>query len=159
MTFPPQRVRRTPAFWIASGAGVGLAPVAAGTFGSVAALLPWLLLRELPGWGYALAVSAVFVLGTWAAQRVIVDMREEDPGVVVIDEFVGLWIALSTAPRGWGWIALGFALFRLFDIWKPWPVSWADRRIKGGVGTMLDDVVAGLYALAALQLLIAVFRG
>lgn len=159
MTFPPRRVRKTLAFWVASGAGAGLAPFAAGTFGSVAALIPWLLLRELPGWAYALAVLAVFALGTWAAQRVIADMREEDPGVVVIDEFVGLWVALFAAPRGWGWIALGFALFRLFDIWKPWPVSWADKRIKGGFGTMLDDVVAGLYALVALQLLIVVFRG
>lgn len=159
MSFPPQRVRRRAAFWIASGAGVGLAPFAAGTFGSLAALIPWLLLRELPGWAYALTVLAVFALGAWAAQRVIADMREEDPGVVVIDEFVGLWVALFAAPRGWGWIVLGFALFRLFDIWKPWPVSWADRRIKGGFGTMLDDVIAGLYTLAVLQLLILLFRG
>lgn len=151
MSFPPRHLRRLPAFWIASGLGSGLAPVAAGTAGSLAALLPWLLLRELPHWAYALVVLAVFALGTWAAQRVIEAMVEDDPGVVVIDEWIGLWIALFAAPAGWGWMLLGFALFRLFDIWKPWPVRWADRRLKGGFGTMVDDVFAGLYALALLQ--------
>jgi phosphatidylglycerophosphatase A len=153
MSFPPRHLRRLPAFWIASGFGSGLAPVAAGTAGSLAALLPWLLLRELPLWAYALVVLAVFALGTWAAQRVIEALVEEDPGVVVIDEWIGLWIALFAAPAGWFWMGLGFALFRLFDIWKPWPVRWADRRLKGGLGTMVDDVLAGLYALALLQAL------
>lgn len=153
MMFPPPRVRRTPAFWIASGFGAGLAPIAPGTVGTLAALLPWLLLRELPLWGYALAVLVVFAIGVWSANKVIAALGEEDPGLVVCDEFVGLWIALFAAPAGWAWMLAGFLLFRLFDIWKPWPVSWADRTLKGGFGTMIDDAFAGAYALLVLQLL------
>lgn len=151
MSFPPRQLRTSPAFWIASGGGSGLAPIASGTFGSLAALLPWLLLRELPPWAYLLAVLAVFALGVWAAQRVIETMREEDPGVVVIDEFIGLWLTLFLAPPGWLWLLVGFLVFRLFDIWKPWPVRWADRRLKGGLGTMVDDVLAGAYGFLCLQ--------
>jgi len=142
-----------PAGWIACGFGSGLSPWAPGTVGSFAALLPWLALRDLP-WSYYLAVTVLaFALGTWASNVAIARLRIDDPGVVVWDEFVGQWIALLPlviAPRAWPWMFLGFALFRLFDIWKPWPVSWADRRIKGGLGVMLDDVVAGFYAAIVL---------
>jgi phosphatidylglycerophosphatase A len=143
---------RHPAGWIASGFGSGLAPVAPGTFGTLAALLPWLALRELALPFYALAVLAAFALGVWASNWVIRTIKVQDPSVVVWDEFVGLWITLAAAPTGWPWIVAGFALFRLFDIWKPWPVRWADREVKGGLGAMLDDALAGLYALLALQL-------
>lgn len=153
MSFPPGQVKRMPAFWLASGGGVGLAPFAAGTFGTVVAVLPWLALRELPPSAYAAVVALVFGVGSWAAQRVIAALRVEDPGFIVIDEFVGLWIALFLVPPGWGWALLGFGLFRLFDIWKPWPVAWADRSVKGGFGTMLDDALAGLMALGVLQAL------
>jgi phosphatidylglycerophosphatase A len=70
---------------------------------------------------------------------------------VVWDEFVGVWITLALAPRGWAWMLAGFALFRLFDIWKPWPVRWADREVHGGLGAMLDDALAGLLGWVALQ--------
>jgi len=138
-----------PAGWIACGFGSGLSRWAPGTAGSAAALLPWLALRDL-GWPiYAVLVTLAFALGVWASNHAIARLRIEDPGVVVWDEFVGQWIALLplvVAPRGWPWVLAAFALFRLFDIWKPWPVSWADRRIKGGLGVMLDDVIAGFYA-------------
>jgi phosphatidylglycerophosphatase A len=145
------RVMRHPAGWIASGLGVGFAPVAAGTFGTLAALLPWWWLRELPLLHYVLVVIAAFALGVWAAQWVIRTTHIEDPSVVVWDEFVGVWIALAAAPRGWVWVLAGFALFRLFDIWKPWPVRWADRDVHGGFGAMLDDALAGLLALLVMQ--------
>ena len=138
-----------PAGWIDCGFGSGLSRWAPGTAGSAAALLPWLALRDL-GWPiYAVLVALAFALGVWASNHAIARLRIEDPGVVVWDEFVGQWIALLplvVAPRGWPWVLAAFALFRLFDIWKPWPVSWADRRIKGGLGVMLDDVIAGFYA-------------
>ena len=141
-----------PAGWIASGFGVGLAPRAAGTFGSLAALVPWWLwLRHLPLAHYLGLVALAFAIGIWAGDWVIARTRIEDPGVVVWDEFIGQWLALLLAPAGWGWMLAGFALFRLFDIWKPWPVRWADRKLHGGFGTMLDDVLAGLYALGVLQ--------
>jgi len=142
---------RTPAGWIASGFGAGFFPIASGTFGTLVALLPWLAWRHLPLWQYALVIVVAFALGAWAAQRVIDSIEVQDPGVVVWDEFVGLWIALFAAPAGWEWMLAGFALFRFFDILKPWPVSWADNHVEGGLGAMLDDAFAGLYALAAMQ--------
>ena len=142
-----------PAGWIASGCGSGLSPFAPGTAGSLAALIPWFALRELPVAAYGLVVAAAFALGLWASNIVVANLRVADPGVIVWDEFVGQWIALAPLlvwPRGWPWIGAGFVLFRLFDIGKPWPVSWADRRIKGGLGVMLDDVLAGAYAAIVL---------
>lgn len=141
-----------PAGWIASGFGSGFAPVAAGTVGSVVALLPWLALRELPLLVYVGVLLVGFALGVWASDWVIRRIQVQDPSVVVWDEFIGLWITLAAAPREWWWIAAGFGLFRLFDIWKPWPVSWADNHLHGGFGAMLDDALAGLYACACLQL-------
>lgn len=139
-----------PAGWIASGFGAGLSPLAPGTVGSAVALLPYPWLRELPLWGYLTFVLAVFVLGIWASRVLVARLRIEDPGCIVVDEFVGQWLALAFVPPGWIWILVGFLLFRLFDVAKPWPVSWADRNVGGGFGVMLDDALAGLLAAAAL---------
>lgn len=144
---------RHPLGWLATGLGSGLSPLAPGTVGSIVALLPWLALRALPLPAYAFAIAAVFALGVHAAQWVIERLGAEDPGLVVIDEFVGVWIALFAAPPGLLWTLVGLLLFRLFDIAKPWPVGCADRRLKGGFGAMADDALAGLLALFALQLL------
>lgn len=144
---------RHPIGWIACGFGSGLSPVAPGTAGSLAALLPWLLLRELPLIGYLAAIALAFALGVWACGFAIRTLRVEDPAAVVWDEFVGQWIALAPLlwlPRGWVWIFASFILFRIFDICKPWPVSWADRKVGGGFGVMLDDVIAGGYAAMVL---------
>jgi len=144
-----------PGGWIACGFGSGLSPWAPGTAGSAAALLPWLALRELDAPYYVLVVAIAFAIGAWASNVAIDRLRIADPGAVVCDEFVGQWIALLPlvlAPRGWPWVVVAFGLFRLFDVWKPWPVSWADRRIHGGVGVMLDDVIAGAYAALVLAL-------
>ena len=91
-------------------------------------------------------------IGVGGTFSTIDGLGAEDPGVVVIDEWIGLWLALFLAPAGWIWMLAGFVLFRIFDILKPWPVSWADRRLKGGFGAMFDDALAGLYALLMLQL-------
>jgi phosphatidylglycerophosphatase A len=146
-------VLRHPAGWIASGFGAGLAPRAPGTVGSVVALLPWLALRDLPWPLYLGALLVAFALGVWASNWVIRSTQVQDPSLVVWDEFVGIWIALLAAPRDLVWMLVGFALFRLFDIWKPGPVHWADAHVKGGVGVMLDDAIAGVLALIALQAL------
>lgn len=146
-------ILRHPAGWIATGLGSGLSPFAPGTAGSAAALLPWLLLRELPPGWYLAVVLAAFMLGVWASHVVVQRMGIEDPGVIVWDEFVGQWITLLpllAGPAGWPWILLGFFLFRIFDVLKPWPVSLADRHVRGGLGVMLDDVLAGVYAALAL---------
>ena len=142
--------------WIASGFGSGFAPIASGTVGSAVALLPWLLLRELPSWGYLTVLAVALGVGIWAAQRVIDRIHVQDPGVIVWDEFIGQWMALFLLPAGpgpfWAWVLAGFLLFRVFDVVKPWPVSWADKRVKGGLGTMLDDLIAGIYTFIVLQL-------
>jgi phosphatidylglycerophosphatase A len=150
---------RHPAGWIATGFGSGLSPIAPGTVGSLAALLPWLALRELPLPYYAASLAIAFALGVWVCGWVVDQLRIADPGVAVWDEFLGLWIALAPLlwqPRGWLWIIGGLMLFRLFDIWKPWPVSWADRSFGGGLGVMLDDALAGAYAAIVLAMLLRI---
>lgn len=142
-----------PAGWIASGFGSGLSPFAPGTAGSLAALLPWLALRELAWPWYVVTLVLAFALGVWAANVMVARLRLADPGAIVWDEFVGQWIALAPLlafAHDWRWIAAGFVLFRVFDVWKPWPVSWADRSVKGGFGVMLDDVLAGVWAAIVL---------
>jgi phosphatidylglycerophosphatase A len=152
-----------PAGWIACGFGSGLSPVAPGTAGSLAALLPWLALRELPLPWFVVVLVLAFALGVWVCDRAVRTLRIADPGAVVWDEFVGQWIALAPllfATRDAWWIFCGFIFFRIFDIAKPWPVSWADRKVSGGFGVMLDDVFAGIYAgmaLLALQQLVHAF--
>jgi phosphatidylglycerophosphatase A len=139
-----------PAGWIATGFGAGLSPFAPGTVGSAVALLPWLWLRELPTLACLGVIVAAFALGVWVSHVLVARLRAEDPGWIVVDEFVGQWLALVFAPPGWIWLLAGFLLFRLFDVWKPWPVSWADRNVEGGFGVMLDDALAGLLAGLAL---------
>lgn len=148
---------RHPAGWIASGFGAGLSPVAPGTVGSLAALVPWLALRELPLPAYVLVLVCAFALGIWACGWLVRALQTADPQVAVWDEFLGQWLTLTplmVVARGWWWIFAGFILFRIFDIAKPWPVSWADRNVGGGFGVMLDDAVAGAYAAIALGLLL-----
>lgn len=150
----------TPAGWLACGFGSGLTPVAQGTFGSLAALLPWLLLRELPLWIYLIVLLLGFAVGVWACDVAGRALGVDDHRSLVWDEFIGQWIALiplllpSWLPAGglkWWMLALGFALFRLFDVWKPWPIRWLDRRVKGGMGVMVDDVIAGVFAAVVLS--------
>lgn len=151
---------RDPWVWIASGLGSGFSPNAPGTFGSLAALIPYFFLRDLhAGWLIG-AIVGVFVIGVIAANKIKRTIAEDDPGLMVLDEWAGQWLtmlpAITLIPMyGWHmplWFELlaGFVLFRLFDILKPWPVSYVDREVKGGFGAMLDDVLAGVYAAAAL---------
>lgn len=140
-----------PAHFFAFGFGSGLAPFAPGTFGTVAAIPLYLLMQPLSLPLYLGLVVLFFLFGVWVCGKAGADLGVHDHGGIVWDEFVGLWITLIAAPVGWGWIVLGFLLFRLFDIWKPWPIGWLDQRVSGGLGVMVDDVVAGLYALLLLQ--------
>ena len=138
--------------WIATGFGSGFAPRAPGTVGSAVALIPWwFVLRHVSWMPYLAVVAIAFAIGVWACHVAGRRIGVDDHRALVWDEFVGQWIALLLAPAGWPWMLAGFALFRLFDVWKPWPVRAADRAVHGGFGVMLDDVLAGLYALLALQ--------
>lgn len=134
----------------ATAFGVGFAPVAPGTWGSLAALpVGWAIAAAFGTAGLCVAAVAVFAVGVWSADGAARRLGREDPGPVVIDEVCGQWIVLLATPLELAWYAAAFALFRLFDIVKPWPASWADRRLAGGLGIMLDDVFAGVYGAAA----------
>ena len=159
MTIPPTLSLRDPAALLATWFGSGLLPKAPGTCGSLAAL-PFAWGIALAGGWLALlvAILLVFVLGWWAAARTAKATGIDDPGCIVIDEVAGQWLVLlATPPVFWHYL-VGFALFRIFDITKPWPVGWADRHVKGGLGIMLDDVLAGLYGLVIIQMLALVWR-
>lgn len=160
LTAPQRRTLLShPAGWIATALGAGLSPKAPGTAGSAIALLPWwFLLRGLPLAWYVVALAAGFALGVWACGIAGRRLGVEDHGALVWDEVVGMWVALFAAPAGWPWMIAGFVLFRLFDIGKPWLVGLADRRVKGGVGVMLDDLVAGIFALVVLQFAVLAVR-
>lgn len=128
--------------------GVGLSPIAPGTCGALAALpIAWAIRAGCGRPGLALAAVTVFGVGWWAAGVFAVARGVHDPSEIVIDEVAGQWLALLAAPLDpVAWV-LAFALFRVFDIWKPWPVRWIDRRVAGGLGIMLDDLAAAGYAL------------
>ena len=140
-----------PAALVATWFGAGLLPRAPGTWGSLAALPFAFALQWRGGW-VALAVGALLVLalGLWAIGVYLRGAQESDPGRVVVDEVFGQFLALLPAATDPLLFALAFVLFRLFDIWKPWPVGWADRRFHGPMGVMLDDGIAGLYAAAGI---------
>ncbi len=136
-----------PAPLIATWVGVGRLPVAPGTWGSAATLpLAWLVASWLgPIWLFA-AAAAVFAVGWWAGGIHARSIGAEDPGEIVVDEVAGQLVALAVVPLDLVYYAAAFVLFRIADIWKPWPVSLAERRLGGGLGIMADDVVAGAYA-------------
>jgi len=139
---------------VCSWFGAGWMKPAPGTWGSLAALpLGWLLFWLAGPPLLAVATVIVFLIGWWASERIVQADGLEDPSWVVIDEVAGQWLTLLLTPPSLLDYAVGFALFRLFDIWKPWPVSWADQKLKGGLGIMLDDVLAGLMGLVVLTLL------
>lgn len=142
-----------PAHFLAVGLGSGLAPKAPGTFGTIAAIPLYLLLTYLPLWQYLAVIAVSALVGIWLCHKTSQDMGVHDHKAIVWDEFVGFWITMIAAPAGWLWIVIGFVLFRLFDVLKPWPISWLDKHLHGGLGIMLDDVLAGFAAFACLQAL------
>lgn len=132
------------------GFGSGLAPKAPGTFGSAFALLfipAWLFL----GFGYTVvAIAVMSLIGIYICDRTANIMGVHDDGRIVWDEFAGQSITflplIYLQQMNWIWVLVGFALFRLFDVWKPWPISVIDRQVQGGFGIMLDDLIAGIWA-------------
>ena len=156
--FTDYRLLKHPYAWIALGFGSGLSKKAPGTVGSVlAALLWWWLMADQALWLQLLVIAVGFELGVRASNWMIAKTGVKDPGYIVWDEFIGQWIALLLLPKTLVACALAFALFRLFDIVKRGPVGWADKHFSGGFGVMIDDVFAGLLALAAAQVLLRVF--
>lgn len=145
---------KNPIHFLALGFGSGLAAKAPGTFGTLAAVPLYLLLAQLPLIWY-LALTLVCVLaGIYICDKAAKDMGVHDHGAIVWDEVAGLLITMIAAPAGLMWLIVGFVLFRLFDIIKPWPIRWLDAKVEGGFGIMIDDVLAGIFALVCLQVIV-----
>jgi phosphatidylglycerophosphatase A len=148
-----------PAHFVALGFGAGLAPVAPGTFGTLVALpIAWLLHATGSDAVYLAATALLFVAGVFAADATARALGVADHGAIVIDEIVAFLVVLYFTPRTWLAQAAAFALFRLFDIVKPPPIREVDARMKGGVGVMLDDLLAAAYTLLALAIAERVLR-
>ena len=141
------------AFTVATFFGIGKAPLAPGTFGSLGALFLWwgLGFNSLSFISQFLLVIVVLLLGTGAISLLKNDLKQIDAPCIVIDEVAGMWVVLMAVPQlSFYWGFLSFLFFRVFDILKPWPCSWVDKKLKNSPGVMLDDLIAGLYAIALL---------
>jgi phosphatidylglycerophosphatase A len=142
-----------PVCFLGLGFGSGLAPRAPGTVGTIAAIPIYLLMQNLSLMTYLVLTVIAFIVGIWICQKSADWLGKEDPSAVVWDEIVGYLVTMIAAPQGWQWVVLGFALFRFFDILKPWPISLADKELHGGFGIMFDDVIAGIFAAVILQII------
>ena len=151
----PRQVFTNPVYFLAYGFGTGLSPWAPGTAGTLAGVALYMLLWPVPYWQYLIVTLTLFIAGIFICGHTAARLGVEDPTAVNWDEVAGYLITMAFAPRGLAWMALGFVLFRLFDIVKPWPIRWFDRNLKGGLGIMLDDLVAAIFA--GVLLYIAVF--
>lgn len=138
----------------ATGLGVGYFPKMPGTIGTLWGVLLFYLLRDL-----SLGPSLVFTLLLFGFSWIMIYFAEQrfmshDSSKIVLDEVVGYWVSVFALPFSWPVAALSFVFFRLFDIWKPWPILQVDRRVPGAFGVILDDLVAGVYALICLRILL-----
>ncbi len=150
--------------YIAAGFGAGFAPAAPGTFGSIFGLiLLWILHQLVPAlfsytplgiFLFSLLILVTLLGGIYISNELIATETDKDPKWIVIDEIVGMWISLLLIPFTWYYLLIAFALFRFFDIKKPFHVGWADRELKGGMGIMMDDVIAGAYTNICMHLIV-----
>jgi len=150
----PPKLLLNPIHLLSFGFGSGLSPFASGTFGTIAAIPFYYYMQAMP-----LAYYLIMVLVTFAVGVIVCDMTSKalgvhDHGAIVWDEFVGYFITMIAVPTGWVYIIAGFFLFRVFDVFKPWPIHILDEKVSGGFGIMIDDVLAGIYALACMHILI-----
>lgn len=149
----PESIWQKPSHFIAFGFGSGAIPVAPGTFGTLLAIPFYLALRYLPN-GIYLAVVILIMLGSmWLCSKVSRELKVHDHQGMNIDEFVGYLVTMYAAPHGIKWIFIGFILFRLFDILKPQPIRYIDEKFTGGIGMVLDDVVAGIFSFLVMRVL------
>ncbi len=140
-----------PANFFALGAGAGLAPKAPGTFGTLVGI-PVLFLMPQNFTAYLICTVLLFAFGVWCCHVCARELGVHDHPGIVWDEVVGYLITMVLLPRSLWWVLAGFVVFRFFDILKPWPISWVDKHVHGGLGIMLDDVLAALFSVVVLQI-------
>jgi len=154
----PRSVWRNPVHFLAFGFGSGCGPVAPGTWGTLVAVPLFMLMSSL-SWPLYMGITVgLFAMGVWLCGRTARDLGVHDHPGIVWDEIVGYLLTMSFAPSGLVWAGLGFVFFRLFDIVKPWPIRRLDQGMPGGLGIMLDDVLAGAYGALALWGLATLLR-
>lgn len=144
----------SPASFLAFGFGTGLSPVAPGTFGSLPGLLIVLALSPVSLISYLVITLIACVAGVWICGVASSQLGTHDHGGIVWDEIVGIMVTMIAVPLSPLTLIAGFCLFRLFDIWKPWPIGWVDKKVQGGFGIMIDDVIAGVAACICLHLIV-----
>lgn len=147
---------RNPVHFLAFGFGSGAMPFAPGTFGTLVAIPVFLLMAPLGLWAYLAITLLLAIIGVWLCHVTARDLGVHDHSGIVWDEIVGYLVTMIAVPQTWQMIVLGFVLFRIFDIFKPWPIGWIDKRVQGGLGIMLDDVLAGIFAALVLQMLLQI---
>ncbi len=145
---------RNPIHFLAFGFGSGLSPKAPGTAGTLMAIIPWLLFAQQSLAIYLTILFIAILLGIYLCEKTSKDLGVHDHSGIVWDEFCGFWLTMVTIPVTWQWLLTGFVLFRFFDIIKPWPINWVDKSVSGGLGIMLDDLLAAIYALLILKILL-----
>lgn len=152
---------KNPIHLLAFGFGSGLAPFAPGTMGTLLAVPIYFYLLPKDLFSYLMVCVVTFIVGIWICDKTSSDLGVHDHSGIVWDEFVGYFVTMIAMPVSLFWAMLGFGLFRLFDIWKPWPINWLDKKVTGGLGIMVDDLLAGIYAAVTLQLIVytGIFSG
>lgn len=151
---PAPSFRRHPVQFLAFGFGSGLSPKAPGTAGTVVAIPLYLLIAEWSLLHYTVLVLLAAVVGVWICGAASRQLDVHDHPGIVWDEFVGFWITMWALPPDWIWVLAGFVVFRVYDIVKPWPVSALDRKVGGGFGIIVDDIVAGVMACVTLHIVL-----
>jgi phosphatidylglycerophosphatase A len=141
-----------PAHFLAYGFGTGLIPFAPGTFGSLIGVTLFWFMAPVGAASYGGLVVVMFVAGIFICGQTARDVGAIDPGFIVYDEIVGFLVAMYLLPRDLRWIAAGFVVYRIFDIWKPFPIHYVESHLGLGSGIMADDVIAGIYTLTVLHL-------
>jgi phosphatidylglycerophosphatase A len=155
MSVKPSAIIKNPIHLLAFGFGSGLSPVAPGTFGTLVAIPIYLaLMYSASSLVYLLVVILFSLLGFWLCGKTAKDLGVHDHPGIVWDEIVGFLITMYLVPLNWAWILAGFVLFRVFDILKPWPIRRIDQKVEGGLGIMLDDILAGVFAWVVLQIIV-----
>lgn len=140
-----------PRMFLAFGLGSGLSRITPGTCGTLAAVPFYLVFIKLPLWVYLSVLVLSTIIGVHLCGYAAKKLGVHDHGGIVWDEFVGFWLTMIAVPVGWPWLLAGFVLFRFFDMVKPWPIGWLDKKVHGGVGIMLDDLVAAIMAAVCIH--------
>jgi phosphatidylglycerophosphatase A len=147
-----QAALKSPAGFLAYGCGSGLSGFAPGTMGTLFAVPFALLLKQLPAVLFWPVLIGLFLIGIYLCGATARRLGKHDPGGIVWDEMVGYWLTIAFIPAQWPWLLAAFILFRLFDILKPWPIRQSEKLFSGGLGIMVDDILAALYAMGILAI-------